>query len=468
MVFLHPLQRHAAYADQRGPTKITGSAGTGKTVVALHRARHLARGGSRVLLTTFSNTLAAELKVKRDLLCDPSESEMISVGTVYAAAQEVLGAAGVQFGRVQAQTTNRLLEEIRRERSVRFSPRFLQTEWERVIVAQGIESWEQYRDAPRAGRGVSLRASDRKTLWEVFGQVRRRLEREKKMTFPDSCRVAREQIEEGVVDSPYDAVVVDEVQDLNPQEILFLKALGGLGENGLTLIGDGGQRIYPGGFSLRALGVEVRGRSHRLQVNYRTSQQIQRFADQLLDADADDLDEGFESRGDVRNLFSGPEPVVRGLRNASEENARVARRISELLEEGYEADRIGVFARSNDRLKDVESALRRRGVESTRLRNNEYLVGDGCVRLGTMHRAKGLEFRVVFLVSVNENVLPDERAVGDPNDTLERRAALQRERQLLYVNATRARELLYVCYHGAPSRFLVEAGLVSEEGEVSA
>ncbi len=468
MVFLHPLQRQAAYANQRGPFKITGSAGTGKSVVALHRARYLARMGRRVLLTTFTRTLAAELQARRDLLCDPSESEMISVGTVHGTAQKILWAGGVKVSRVQVQTISKLLEEVRRERGLRFSLRFLQTEWERVIVAQGIERWEQYRDAPRVGRGISLRERDRKRLWEVFVRVRSRLDKEGKMTFPDSCRAARTKIEAGLVDSPYDSVVVDEVQDLNPQEVLFLKALGGLGENGLTLIGDGGQRIYPGGFSLRALGIEVRGRSQRLGVNYRTSRQIQRFADRLLDDEADDLDEGFESRRSIRNLFSGPEPDVRGFKNASEENAWVARRISELVEEGYEPDRIGVFARRNNRLKEIETALKRRGVKSTRLDNDEYLLGEGRVKIGTMHRAKGLEFRAVFLVSINGDVLPESHAVGDPDDTLERRAALQRERQLLYVNVTRARESLYVCYHGSPSLFLAEAGLLTENEEVSA
>ncbi len=467
MVFLHPLQRQAAYGDQRGPVKITGSAGTGKSVVALHRARHLARAGRRVLLTTFSRTLAAELQAKRDLLCEPSESEMISVGTVHGTAQKLLWIGGVKVSRVQAKTIGKLLEEVRTERGVRFSLQFLQTEWERVIVAQGIERWEQYRDAPRTGRGISLRATDRKRLWEVFVRVRKRLEKEGKMTFPDSCRLARQKIEANLIASPYDSVVVDEVQDLNPQEVLFLKALGGLGENGLTLIGDGGQRIYPGGFSLRALGIEVRGRSHRLGVNYRTSRQIQRFADRLLDDEFDDLDEGFESRGSIRNLFSGSEPEVRGFENAFEENTWVARRISELVEKGYEPGRIGVFARRNNRLKEIETALKRRKVKSTRLDNDEYLIAEGRVKLGSMHRAKGLEFRAVFLVSINSDVLPESHAVGDPDDALERRAALQRERQLLYVNLTRARERLYVCYHGSPSHFLAEAGLLTENEEVS-
>ena len=462
-VFLHPLQRHAAYADQGGPTVITGSAGTGKTVVALHRARYVARRGMKVLLTTFSSTLAADLEAKRDLLCDPTESGKISVGTVYAAAQEILQAADVRFTRVQAQTTGRMLGEARRDTGVRFSQRFLQTEWDRVIVAQGIEGREQYREAPRAGRGVPLRAGERDQLWEVFGRVRGRLAEEGKMTFPDTCRAARKVLEAGVVDSPYDAVVVDEVQDLNPQEILFLKALGGLGENGITLVGDRGQRIYPGGFSLRALGIEVRGRSLSLPVNYRTSRQIQGFADRLLDGEAGDVDQGMERRGGTRNLLPGPQPEVRGFRNASEEEAWVARRISGLVEGGHAPDKIGVFARLNARLKGVELALKRANVKPARLKKGEYPAEDGCVKLGTMHRAKGLEFRAVFVVSVNRDVLPESGAVGDPDDALEREAALRRERQLLYVSATRARERLYVYYHGPPSLFLTEAGLILEE-----
>ncbi len=466
LVFLHPLQRQAAYSDFRGPAKVTGTAGTGKTVVALHRARRLARQSKRVLLTTFSNTLAADLKEKLDLLCKPSESEMIEVVTVHGMAREVLCRAGVRPKTANEKRVSTLLEEARRDSASQFSDDFLKTEWERVIVAQGIDDWEQYRDAPRAGRGVPLRASERKRLWEVFGEVRRRLAKTGETTYPDLCRAAKKKVEGGAVESPYEAVIVDEVQDLNPQEILFLKALGGLGTNGLTLIGDGGQRIYPGGFSLRALGIEVRGRSRGLRVNYRTSQQIRRFADQLLGFEADDLDEGTESRAGVRNLFSGPEPEVHSFGDGNEEDEWLAWRISGLMEDGLDGCNIAVFARTRGRLYAIQAALRRHGIGSVQLKDNiGHLEEAASVRLGTMHRAKGLEYRAVFLASINRGLLPHQRSIGDRDDALEWRQAYQRERHLLYVNITRARELVYLCYHGVPSPFLLEAGFVDDEEE---
>ncbi len=466
LVFLHPLQRQAAYEDFRGPAKITGTAGTGKTVVALHRARNLAGQGRRVLLTTYSNTLAADLERKLVLVCGPKERKRIRVGTVHSVAMDLL-----RRGKTRPPSPARmdkigpLLDEAARVAGVGFSPYFLRTEWSRVIVAQGIETWEQYRSAPRAGRGVALRARERLALWEVFAETRRRLRGKRTADFSDLCRLARNKLESGEIESPYDAVIVDEVQDLNPQEILLLKTIGGTGTNGLALIGDGGQRIYSGGFSLRALGVEVRGRSRKLVVNYRTSEQIRSFADQVLGDGADDLDEGTEQRSGTRNLFGGPEPEVRGFRSAVEEDAWVAERIHALLDEGFEPDRIGVLARVNRRLTGIEGALRRRRIASARLQDNEDVVGDGRVRLGTMHRVKGLEFQSVFVVSANEDLLPHRRAVEDPDDAIEWREAYQRERQLLYVNITRARELVHVSHHGSPSPFLVEAGFLGQDEE---
>ncbi|MDP9480145.1 MAG: ATP-dependent helicase [Actinomycetota bacterium] len=466
LVFLHPLQRQASYEDFRGPAKVTGTAGTGKTVVALHRARHLAGQGRRVLLTTYSNTLAADLERKLALVCGPEERGNVHVGTVHSVALDLLRKGRGRPPRPAGMDKIApLLEEAAKGVGTEFSPYFLRTEWSRVIVAQGIETWEEYRSAPRVGRGVALRARDRLALWEVFGQTRCKLRSRRMADFSDLCRLAREGLEGGEIQSPYDSVIVDEVQDLNPQELLLFKAIGGTETNGLALIGDGGQRIFSGGFSLRALGIEVRGRSRKLVVNYRTSEQIRSFADRLLGDDADDLDEGTEKRSGTRNLFGGPEPEVHGFASASDEDAWVADRINDLLDEGFEADRIGVFARVKSRLRGMESALGTRKIDCARLENNEDQDGDGRVRLGTMHRVKGLEFQAVFVVSVNEGVLPHGRAVEDPDDAIEWREAYQRERQLLYVNITRARELVHVSHHGSPSPFLVEAGFSGQHEE---
>ncbi len=468
LVFLHPLQRQAAYEDFRGPAKITGTAGTGKTVVALHRARHLAEGGRRVLLTTYSNTLAVDLRRKLDLVCGPREKERIQVGTVHSTALDLLRRGSARPpSPANTERIGTVLGEAAEKAGVDFSPYFLRTEWSRVIVAQGIETWEEYRSAPRVGRGIPLRARERLALWEVFKETRRQLSSKRMADFSDLCRLAREKVEAGDIPNPYDAVIVDEVQDLNPQEILLLKAIGGTGQNGLALIGDGGQRIYSGGFSLRALGIEVRGRSRKLLVNYRTSEQIRRFADRVLGEDADDLDEGAEKRSGTRNLFGGPEPELHGFESAAEEDAWVADRISDLLDDGFEADRIGVFARVNRRLGGIERALKARRIESVRLKDNEDAAGDWRVRLGTMHRVKGLEFQAVFVVSANDDMLPHRRSSEDPDDALEVREARQRERQLLYVNLTRARELVYLSYCGEPSPFLVEAFLSDEEEETA-
>ncbi len=412
--------------------------------------------------------MAADLERKLEFFRETSKPKGVRVGTVHSVALELLRQGGARPPRpADTKTIGKILEDAAKRAGVEFSLYFLRTEWSRVIVAQGIETWEQYRSAPRVGRGIPLRVQERRQLWGVFFEVRQQLRHKRLADFSDLCRLALEKIEAREIPNPYDAVIVDEVQDLNPQEILLLKAIGGTGPDGLALIGDGGQRIYPGGYSLRALGIEVRGRSRRLLVNYRTSEQIRRFADRVLGEDADDLDDGNEKRTGTRNLFGGPEPEIHGFESATEEDAWVADRIADLLDEGFEGDRIGVFSRLNYRLAGIERALKERRIDSVRLKDNEDMPGDFRVRLGTMHRVKGLEFQAVFVVSINHDTLPHHRSFEDPDDAIEVREAMQRERQLLYVNITRARELAHLTYHGPPSPFIVEAFMPDEEEETA-
>ncbi|MEW6273408.1 MAG: UvrD-helicase domain-containing protein, partial [Thermodesulfobacteriota bacterium] len=292
--FLHPTQRALATGSFAGPVKVTGSAGTGKTVVGLHRVRHLASQGRRVLLTSFVTTLCENLEHNVKLLLRPEHLELVTVSTVHAQALALVGSAGERVAPARDDEIERFIDAAHRRAGSPLDPKLVVAEWSAVVDAQGITSWDEYRDAERRGRGRPLSIKDRKQIWTVIEQLRADLAAASRDSFRGLCARALRRLSDGSATSPFDAVVVDEVQDLKPIELRFLAALaarsGALPQ--LMLLGDAGQRIYPGGFSLRALGIDVRGRSKVLRINYRTTEQIRRAADRILGATCDDLDEG--------------------------------------------------------------------------------------------------------------------------------------------------------------------------------
>lgn len=448
LVYLHPTQRRSVDRDHNGPTKVSGSAGTGKTVVALHRARRHARAGQRVLLTSFVTTLCRNIESGLKLLCTAEEQRHIQVRTIHSAALGLCHQAGLHPKPIGDQDLERLLESA----PPPFSTAFLLREWHDVLDAQGITTWDQYRSAPRRGRGTPLTVRERKTLWEVFEPALASLQSKKQATWQAICRQAREALEQGRIQSPYDAVVVDEVQDLKPQDLRLAAALTAATPGNLTLIGDTGQRIYPGGFSLRSLGIDVRGRSHVLKLNYRTSEQIRRAADRILAADTDDMDEGKESRA-TRSVFAGPEPTLHACASADDEATWIAERSAELVANGVKPAEIAVFVRTNKQLDRITNALKAAGLAAFVL-TNDSTERPEAIHLGSMHRAKGLEFRAVFAAGCTDHYLPMRSVLRRVTDPADRDEAQERERNLLYVSMTRARELLHVTWYGTPSPFL--------------
>jgi len=278
-VFLHPAQRRYVERDYSGPARISGSAGTGKTIVALHRAVFLARRNQNasILLTTFSKTLANALKRKLDRLIgnEPQIAERIHVHAITGIGYEIYAKAFGQPNIASPALIRSLLEQAAAGTAPgRFSPRFLLGEWADVVDAWQLKTWEAYRDVARLGR------KQREALWSIFERVRAELAARKVVTWPDVFGAAASHIAEG--SHPFDCAVVDEAQDMGVAEVRFLAALGAARADGLFFAGDLGQRIFQQPFSWKTLGVDVRGRSHTLRICYRTSHQIRRQADLLL------------------------------------------------------------------------------------------------------------------------------------------------------------------------------------------
>lgn len=450
--FLHPSQKRLATGNFNGPVKITGSAGTGKTVVALHRARHLARMGKRVLLTTFVTTLCDNLTRNLKLLCTEAELENIVVTTVAKQAGDILKQAGQRYEIVDDSEIKDLIDAFS-SNSCPLEGLELWQEWQFVIQPNGISHWDEYRSVSRAGRGKGLSVRDRKNVWQVFEQVLHSLDTRHKLDWSHYFRRATIALNSGRLKSPFDAIIVDEVQDLRPQELKFLAVLAGKDGKDFMMVGDGNQRIYQGRFSFKSLGINIQGRSHILKVNYRTTEQIRRFADSLLATSSDDLNGGKESRKGTVSLLQGPNPILKEFDSPQEEAEFITAEVQKLTDRGLLASEIGIFARTKYLLKALQTDLKAAGIPFVLLDNKNAGAAEA-IHVGSMHRSKGLEFKAVFALQVSAKNLPLAKAINAETDKRAQKESIERERHLLYVTTTRARDFSYISWSGQPSEFL--------------
>ena len=461
-VFLHPAQRRVVKTAYRGPARVSGSAGTGKTIVALHRAVHLARAypDARVLLATFSDTLANALRVRLGRLVhnQPSIAERLEVNSMGGIGRRLYEA---NFGAATLVTESEVRALIDRAAAEvgehAFSPHFLWTEWDRVVDAWQLEGWEDYRDVARLGRKTRLAESQRAVLWSIFARVRDGLDERGLLTEPRMFRRMERHVAEGA-HPPFEFCVIDEAQDIGVSELRFLAALGGSRPDSLFFAGDLGQRIFRTPFSWRALGVDVRGRSHTLRINYRTSHQIRRQADRLLPPELADVDGITERRGGTVSAFNGPEPGIRVLASPDEEAAAVADWLAELRQEGFAPHEIAVFVRSEGEVARARETVRLADLSSIEL--DERSDGaSGKAAVATMHLAKGLEFRAVAVMACDDEVLPLQSRIEKVADEADLEDTYSTERHLLYVACTRARDRLLVTGVEPASEFLDDLGM---------
>jgi len=456
-VFLHPDQREWVERDYAGPARVSGSAGTGKTIVALHRAVHLARTHpeSRVLLGTFSDALAHALhtKLRRLIAAEPRLAERIEVCALDAIGLRLYKAHLGSAKLASRETVRNLL----REASVavgghKFTLSFLLTEWEQVVDAWQVPAWEAYRDVPRLGRKTRLPEAKRAVLWTIFEIVRDRLQAQKLLT-PAAMFTAIAEALASAGKTPFDFAVIDEAQDVTVSQLRFLAAIGGKRPNALFFAGDLGQRIFQQPFSWASLGVDVRGRSRTLRVNYRTSHQIRRQADRLLAPEITDIDGNTEDSTDTVSVFNGPPPVVRVLSSEAEEIAEVGKWLAERRAEGVAPEEIGVFVRSAGELPRAQAAVTAAGL-AFKVLDEHVEVTSGHVSICTMHLAKGLEFRAVAVMACDDETIPSQQRIEAVGDDADLQEVYDTERQLLYVACTRARDHLLVTSSGEASEFL--------------
>lgn len=456
-IFLHPDQRALVEREFNGPARISGSAGTGKTIVALHRAVHLARRhpGARVLLTTFSEALASALNARLKQLAgnEPDVYGRVQVAPIHRVAFEL-------YVRTFGEPAMAMPEEIRnwiagqKADDPRLTPAFLLQEWTEIVDARQLGSWDDYRNAERLGRRTRLGPKQREAVWGILSSLREYLDAQGKLTPAAVLNRMTEHLA-ALAERPFDFVVADEAQDLGVQELRFLSALGRNNGDGLFFAGDLGQRIFQLPFSWKALGVDVRGRSSALRVNYRTSHQIRTQADRLLPASLSDVDGNVENRRGTVSVFNGPPPLIRTFGRESDEIEAVAGWLVERIGERGVPHELGVFVRGRPQLGRARAAIERAGLKAVELDDRIEIQPDR-VALCTMHLAKGLEFRAVAVMACDAEVIPLQERVEAVTDESDLEEVYNTERHLLYVACTRARDQLWVSGIEPESEFLAD------------
>lgn len=471
-VWLHPLQRRLATHDGwNGPYRVTGAAGTGKTVTAIHRARHLARrtgGGSvrgKVLVTTYTRNLADTIRTQLVALAGSEVLDRVDVLNLDALAPRVLRADD---------TTRRATEKRRPVRDAdpqvqglwaaaagpaggEWPTGFLDEEWSQVVLANQLTTEADYLSVPRSGRGRRLSRPQRAALWQIFQRFEQLMRAQGLVTFTQQVADAAALLRaDDAVRATfgYQHAVVDEAQDLHPAHWRLLRALIPPGRDDLFIVGDAHQRIYGRPIPLSRFGIETRGRSRRLAVNYRTSRQILRWCLGIVDPAADDLDGETESLAGVRSLFAGPDPAVSAFPSAQQEHAALTEQIRAWISDGLVAAEIAVFVRERWMAREVIERFADAGLPAIEVEaRTDDAASPDSVRVMTMHRAKGLEFRAVALPRLGAGEFPPKFLRSLAGD--DRRTAEATERNLLYVAGSRARERLYVSWVKDPSPLLL-------------
>ncbi|MBO9505155.1 DEAD/DEAH box helicase [Qipengyuania flava] len=448
-VFLHPAQRELVQRKVTGPTRVTGSAGTGKTIVALHRAVHLADQSetARVLLTTFSPKLARALSAKL-LIQTQAASELrerVTVRPLNDAAEQLYSQ---QFGEPDLVDDGGIRELIGEAISVGLggdlTPQFLLEEWQELVDAWGVIDPDSYATLPRIGRRTRLGPKQREAAWTVFNHVRTQMaERGLVSRAMIYNRLTRWLEDGGTI--PFEHVVVDEAQDLTVAQVRFLAAVGNGRDDALFLAGDIGQRIFRLPFSWAKLGLDIRGRSHSLRVNYRTSHQIRAMADRLLPPAITDLDGVEEGRRGTVSIFDGPVPEVRLLDDTEAETEFVSNWLQRCMTSGIPSKQIALLVRGPDQLERARKVAENAVAASSDFEPPIVTV---------MHDAKGLEFRAVAVMACDEDVIPDPQRLASIGDVAEMESVYETERHLLYVACTRARDQLLVSGVTPGSEFL--------------
>jgi superfamily I DNA/RNA helicase/mRNA-degrading endonuclease RelE of RelBE toxin-antitoxin system len=473
-VWLHPLQRKlATHEGWNGPFRVTGGAGTGKTVTAIHRARFLAKqldstgadAKVKVLFTTFTRNLPRTIEGQLIQLAGPSITDRVHIINIDSLARAVL--AGTDSGRVYVNSTkiasDGQIEQLWRTAvqgcKNSWDANFLNEEWSEVVLGNAIADEAAYLRVARSGRSQRLSRPQRSDVWLAIEKFQLLMRAQGLGTFTEwASRAATALAADPTLRDQfgYRHAVVDEGQDFHPAHWKLLRALIPSGTDDLFIVGDAHQRIYGKPAPLSRFGIETRGRARRLTVNYRTSREILRWCLGIADADADDLDASSDTLAGARSVFGGPEPESLGFKSKSEEDKGIVAKIEQWIADGYSRSDIAVFVYERNDVREISESLHAAGIDAEVVNEStkEEKLGD-VVRVMTMHRAKGLEYRAVAMGRLGSKSFPPyyvQQKHGDEREQEEKKLL-----RVLYVAGSRARERLALFWAGELSALLDRA-----------
>ena len=459
-VFLHPTQRKIVKKDYSGSARVLGGAGTGKTVVAMHRAKQLASkltGKDRILFTTFTANLASDIKENLRKICTVEELRKIEIIHLDAWVNQFLRDSGftaqINYDDIGEMWERALLLA---NVDLPFDVGFYEEEWNRVVISQEALTLKDYVKAVRNGRGTRLDRKKRMQVWKVFDAYQNLMKENQIRDINTAMYECTKLLQSSGVKPRYAHVIVDEGQDFSDNAYRLLRALAGDEHpNDIFIVGDSHQRIYRNHPTLSRCGINVRGRSSILKINYRTTEEIRKYAFALLNGISfDDLDESEDLGDKCQSLIHGSLPVIKNFKDANEELEFIVNEINTLNGNGIELNDICIVARTRNLLDDYARNLKGKGINTFVIKRNKNddrgLKG---VRVATMHRVKGLEFKYVFIVAANNRIVPLASAINH-TDTVSENESITSEKCLLYVALTRAQKGAYITSYGKQSEFI--------------
>lgn len=460
-VFLHPTQRKIVQKEYSGSARVLGGAGTGKTVVAMHRAKHLAskcEGRQRILLTTFTANLAADIRENLRKICTLEELRKIEVIHLDAWVNQFMRESGfsAQIGYDDAIDPLWGNAVLLANNELPFDTSFYEEEWNRVVIAQEALTLEKYVKASRNGRGTRLDRKKRMQVWKVFENYQNLMKENQIRDINTAMYESTKLLQSSGKGPRYASVIIDEGQDFSDNAYRLIRALAGESHpNDIFIVGDSHQRIYRNYPTLSKCGISVRGRSSILKINYRTTEEIRKHAFALLNGlSFDDLDEDFVLGDKCQSLTHGEKPIVKNFKTANNEFDYLLSEIQKLKSNGISLTDICVVARTKKLIDDYIALFTKAGIRAYAIKRNKAddRSFEG-LRVATMHRVKGLEFKYVFIAAVNDRIIPLPSAINK-TDAVSEAESITAEKCLLYVAMTRAQKGVYITTYGRKSDFL--------------
>ncbi len=460
-IYLHPEQKRLSQKMFAGPAKVTGGAGTGKTVTAMHRAKWLAEqlpAGKKILITTFTRNLAEDISENLDrLIADKAVRDRIEVSHFDSWAVNYFNT----HQRSEHVAYDNILGDVwqaayKQNSDPSLSLDFYKDEWDRVLLRYEIFDRDGYRTVTRSGRPQLKGGIDKRDeVWQVFQAFIDLCKKKRHLDIGRLMIKCRQMIEESG-EAPYDSIVVDEGQDLSVQAYRLLRAMAGPEhENDLFIVGDTRQRIYQHRQSFSECGINIKGRSSRLRMNYRTTEEIRAAALSVLDGiEFDDMDGGDEATNGYRSLIHGPKPVIKAFPDEEKEADFLKAQIDAILAKGDELKNICLVVRNGQQLYQYQKLMKNRGISCVKLAKEKDDRNVDGLRISTMHRIKGLEFNHILIAGADTVHLPQKSLFKEGMDKDQRDEIEKTERCLLYVAMTRAKMTVTVTATGTMSRFL--------------